>query len=480
MPFSGDPEPENAPRIEVAADAGSEAHVPSRPTVQLPPEPPPPPTPTYPSYRVHADDAEVVDVQLDSPEQLDHYYEQLMLAEMGVPGAIARAGHWGDSVLGGDGLTEKIRSLLQERFGDAGHGYHALGKYNRWYRHRGIRYKEKVPWDTCMIIFKCRKDMRYGYGGVTSVSKGGSRSWWATSKKGMGQKASKFEVWYAKHKRGGRFEIRVDGVKVRTVDTRSKERQDAVATVIVEDGPHQFEVVARGHGVVRSYGVVLERDVPGAIWDELSLIGSFTQRLDYQNGEHLAGQLKLRNSNLMVFILGGNDVQRERHDLKHTTVPYEKQYARVIKKFRAGKPEASCLIMALIDHVKRIKGRIRTREIMPRLVAAQRKVAMEHGCAFFDTFAAMGGDGSFERWHNAKPRLASKDLHHPTLAGQRKLATLLYQALMKGYVEYRERKAGMALPVLLAGRLATVPVKLGFPATTAALSEEQDPGSPSQ
>lgn len=420
------------------------------------PLPPLPPPPAYPDYAAHADDAAEVKIGIESPERLTHYYEQLMLAEMEVPGAIARAGHWGDSVLGGDGLTGKIRSLLQDRFGDAGHGYHALGKYNRWYRHRGVRYKEKVDWDTCMIIYKCRRDMRYGYGGVISVSRGGGRSWWATTKKGPGQKVSKFQVLYGKHKKGGRFDIRVDGKKYVTVDTRSNKIEGAVATVVVEDGAHQFEVVARGHGIVRGYGVILERDVPGAVWDELSLIGSFTQRLDYQNAEHISGQLRLRDSNLMVFFLGGNDVSRERTDLKNTMAPYEVQYARVIDKFRAGKPETSCLIMALIDHVRLIRGKIRTREIMPRLVNAQRKVALEHGCAFFDTWQAMGGDGSFMRWHDAKPRLAAKDLHHPTVAGQRKLATLLYQALMQGYVRYRKRMAGQPLSETLAARLQGV------------------------
>ena len=214
----------------------------------------------------------------------------------------------------------------------------------------------------------------------------------------------------------------------------------------VEDGPHQFEVVARGHGLAKAYGVVLEREVPGAVWDELSLIGSFTQRLDYQDAEHLAGQLKHRHIDLAVFMLGGNDVQRERTDLKKTTTPYQRQYARVLKKFRAGRPKASCLVMALIDHVQRINGKIQTREIMPRLVRAQRKVALEQGCAFYDTFMAMGGDGSFARWYHARPRLAAKDLHHPTLLGQRRIGEMFYQALMQGYAAFRRQKAGKPLP----------------------------------
>ena len=99
----------------------------------------------------------------------------------------------------------------------------------------------------------------------------------------------------------------------------------------------------------------------------------------------------------MVFMFGGNDVQREQGDLKNDMAPYEREYTRVVRKFKAGRPAASCMIMSLIDHGVRMDGVVRTRSIVPRLVASQRKVALEQGCAFFDTFTAMGGVNSFAR-----------------------------------------------------------------------------------
>jgi lysophospholipase L1-like esterase len=404
----------------------------------------------FPAYEGHPDDEQSVSRGIESPEFLSHYLGQLTLTDLQLPGAITRAGQWGDSVLGGDGLTHALRQRLQARFGDAGHGFHALSRYSIGYGHRGIRFQDKGGWRSCEIIFKCRPDERYGYAGVSSGSSSGALSLWQTAKTGYGARASRFELWYAKSPDGGRFQVKIDGQAKPMIETRAKQPSDAVAVYALEDGPHSFEVRAAGGGASRGYGVVLERDVPGVVWDELSLIGSFTQRLDYQEASHIGWQLRRRDIDLMVFMFGGNDVQREYDDLKTEMTPYEEEYSRVVAKFRAGRPQASCMIMSLIDHASRRQGGILTRGIVPRLVASQRKVALAQGCAFFDTFQAMGGPNSIARWFRARPQLAAPDFSHPTAAGQSVIAALLYRALMHEYAEYRRRNTGKPLPELLA------------------------------
>jgi lysophospholipase L1-like esterase len=451
--------------IAVAAEAEGALEAPSREApvaAKAPPSPPeaarvapaseaPAPAPAavgdvFPEYPGHPDDDEKVISLIENPEALAHWLGQLTLTDLKVEGAITRAGQWGDSVLGGDGLTASVRKRLQERFGDAGHGFHALSRYSIGYMHRGVRFQDRGGWRSCEIIFHCRPDERYGYGGVHSGATGGAQSFWETAKDAPGDRVSRFELWYAKSPDGGRFQVKIDGAAPQVVDTHADEVADAVEVFQVPDGPHSFEVRAAGGGASRGYGVVLERDVPGVVWDELSLIGSFTQRLDYQNAAHLAWQLQRRDIDLMVFMFGGNDVQREFEDLKTEMRPYEAEYTRVVRKFKSGRPEASCMIMSLIDHGVRAEGGIRTRSIVPRLVSSQRKVALEQGCAFFDTFHAMGGMNSIARWLKARPQLAAPDFSHPTLAGQGVIATLLYRALMHEYAAYRRQNVGAPLP----------------------------------
>jgi lysophospholipase L1-like esterase len=405
-----------------------------------------PPKPRYPEYAGHPDDDAPVQVGIEGVDALQHFFGQLTLTDLRRERAITRAGHWGDSVLGGDGLTHALRVKLQARFGDAGHGFHALSRYGVGYSHRGIRFQDHGAWRSCEIIFKCRSDGRYGYAGVTSESSAGGASHFRTAKRGPGSKVSHFELWYMKRPGGGNFQLRIDGNLMDTIATSSDRVEDAVDVFEVPDGEHSFQLRATGGGVSRGYGVVLERDGPGVVWDELSLIGSFTQRLDYQDPAHLAWQLNRRDVDLMVFMFGGNDVQREFEDLKHRMTPYEQEYAQVIRKFKVGRPHASCMIMSLIDHGKRVGRQIQTRDIVPRLVASQRKVALAEGCAFFDTFQAMGGEGSISRWYSARPALAAPDLSHPSPAGQKVIATLVYRALMKEYAGFRRRHEGDPLP----------------------------------
>ncbi len=427
-------EPIPKPKLEPAAIAAKQ---------------PEPERAVYPAYKVPEADLEPPKTVIVGAEALRHYFERLTLVEMRQRGVVARAGHWGDSVLGNDGVTSAIRRRLQARFGDAGHGFHVLGRYNLAYRHQGVWYRDRGGWNSCEIIFKCRKDGYYGYGGVTSQSSGGGTSRWRTTKEGFGSRVSRFEFWYMKQPDGGQFQLKVDGEVERVIDTSADELQDGFEIVELEDGPHEFEVRAIGKGSARGFGVVLEREGPGVVWDGLALIGSFTQRLDYQDPEHIANQMKHRKIDLMVFMLGGNDVQRQKMDLVHTMQPYEDEYAAVIRKFRAGRPQASCMIMSLVDHGERV-GRhgIRTLKIVPKLVESQKKVALAEGCAFFNTFEAMGGEGSIARWYHARPQLAGADFAHPTSEGHEVIAALLYQSLMSSYAEFRQANVGQEFPAL--------------------------------
>ncbi len=249
---------------------------------------------------------------------------------------------------------------------------------------------------------------------MSSHSGGGGTSTWSTAEEGVGAAASRFELWYLKHEEGGKFQIKVDDKVARVVSTQADVATSGWEDITVPDGAHEFEVRAIGEGSARGFGVVLEREGPGVVWDGLALIGSFTQRLDYQEPKHIAEQVKRRDTDMLVFVLGGNDVQREKMDLYRTLQPYEDEYTQVIRKYRAGKPDASCLIMSLTDHGERVgRAGIRTRRIVPEVVASQRKVAEAEGCAFFDTFSAMGGDGSIGRWYYANPRLAGADFPTP-------------------------------------------------------------------
>ena len=61
------------------------------------------------------------------------------------------------------------------------------------------------------------------------------------------------------------------------------------------------------------------------------------------------------------------------------------------------------------------------------MVDAQRQAARRAHCLFWDTRAAMGGDGAIVAW--ASDGRANKDYIHLTHKGGKELATYLFNAL---------------------------------------------------
>jgi lysophospholipase L1-like esterase len=112
-----------------------------------------------------------------------------------------------------------------------------------------------------------------------------------------------------------------------------------------------------------------------------------------------------------------------------------------VKRLQAALPEASILLMSPMDRGERNdRGEIETIQALPRLVKIEARVADETGVAFFNTFQAMGGEGTMAKWYAAEPRLVGADYIHPMPAGAKIVGELLYGALRDGYNEYKLRQ----------------------------------------
>jgi hypothetical protein len=71
------------------------------------------------------------------------------------------------------------------------------------------------------------------------------------------------------------------------------------------------------------------------------------------------------------------------------------------------------------------------------MVEAQLRAAKVSGCAFWNTYAWMGGRGSAIRWN--RRGLLGADFHHLTVRGSARVADGLVDALLAGYGSYRAR-----------------------------------------
>jgi lysophospholipase L1-like esterase len=375
---------------------------------------------------------------IEFPEALAYFYDRLAEVDDGEKEVVTVV-NFGASMIGLDGLPGVMRRHFQERFGDGGAGLVLMQRYMPNYMHRWVKITAS-GWDHCYIAYLCKKDGHYGLGGTTFWSGGGASTTITTRKHELGDEVSRFELWYAADKHGGKVEMRVDRDEPVVIDTSADELEDRWHEIDVEPGPHKIRVRALGRGRVRTYGVLLETDGPGVVWDQFSMLGAFTKRMLGWNEEHIAAQIKHRDPELIVFTYGGNDSRRVALG-KLTREKYAEEYAEAIRRVRAGKPEASCLIQGVHDRGKSLDYEIEGRD-MQVLVDAQRDAAKATGCAFYDSYTAMGGAGSLTKWRRKSPPLAEPDMKHLNAAGRETLATWMYEAMIAGYVQHRLSKAG--------------------------------------
>ena len=368
---------------------------------------------------------------------LDAFYAALAKTDAGIPGSAVRVAHYGDSLIVSDFMSSTLRRRFQARFGDAGHGFILIAKAWKWYLHYDVSHSSSEGWLTNRIVNPRIADELYGYGGVSFRSSDmGVKATFGTSKpppgglpdEGFGRRVSRFQVHYLEQPKGGKFDLSIDGKKVSTVDTNAVEKALKTATVSVDDGEHSLEVKVGGGAEARLFGVALEREVPGVVWDALGVLGGRARMLDVNDDAHWAASLRARDPALVVLQYGTN----ESTDTGYPMDQYEASLEAVLKQVRLALPQASCLVVGPMDRAG--KGGGETMPIILKLEESQRKVAFKVGCAYWDTFLAMGGPGAMGRWVKAKPQLGSGDYTHPTYAGASILGDLLYSALMEGYV----------------------------------------------
>lgn len=386
-----------------------------------------------------------ISVQIEDPtgRGMRAFYEALERTARGDEGAITRVGHYGDSSIATDLITSTVRQNLQARFGDAGHGFVLAAKGFIPYKHRGVvQSSNPEAWELREVVRRQDRHGRYGYGGVQSTAMRGSWARIGTARRGaVGKKASRFDIFFEQQPRGGKFSVRVDREDREIVSTKADLPGDGVFSIEVPDGPHSIELRYQRGGPVSFYGVVMERDGPGVVYDSLGLVGARANRLLNFDETHIRRQLEQRGTNLIVLGFGGNEASDDR-----TEQMFYEDYMKVLRRMRQGREDLACLVFAPLDQARRTRGRIRTLPTIPLIVAAQRRAATDSGCAFYDTWRAMGGEDAMRRWYKARPRLAMGDFRHATPAGYEIIGNMFYKAILAGFARYLSKAPSTTVP----------------------------------
>ncbi len=408
-----DPEPQNLAPVELEAAR---------------PEPIPSASATPAASTAFSDPPPKIPIESANPNALDDFFRALEVTRSKRPSAITHIIHFGDSVVASDYVSGTLRRLLQQRFGDAGHGFTLITPAWPGYFHNDVETYSTAGWKLSRVVTPFAEDGLYGLGCVSFQAEKNTLARIATNKKSdFGRNVSRFGISYLASPEGGTFQVSVDGAVDGLIDTHAASKEARVHTLNVPDGPHEFEVLTKS-GTSRLFGFILERDVPGVVLDAIGVQGARVRFLDKQDDAHWAAQLKSRDPALLIYQFGANE---SADGLMYPMADYHRTMKEVLEQGQRAVPHASCLVIGVMDRASKKGDEIRSLSIIPHLLAEQRAVAAEVGCAFFDTYRAMGGAGSMPNW--VKRGLGQADLTHPSSIAADMIGTWIFRALMQRY-----------------------------------------------
>jgi lysophospholipase L1-like esterase len=380
------------------------------------------------------------DVLVEQPEALGPFFSSLMKTDAehaadANKAAVTRILHYGDSVITSDYISGSLRRRFQDRFGDAGHGFLLTAKAWEWYFHNDVSHYASEGWNSSRVSGPFNKEAAYGLGGAVFRGSPGATATFGTTTRGdYGRKLGVVDVYYEALESGGDFELKSPGQEAQVVHTKDDHAHSAKATYRIPDGETKVTLRVLGKGEVRVYGASLERDRPGVVYDALGALGARAKMWEPVAEEHWRQQLTLREPHLVVLQFGTNESEDG-----SVAKDYEASLTALVEKLKRAAPKASVLIASPLDRAEREGGRTRSVRALVKIVEIQERVAKATKVAFYNSWKAMGGEGSMGKWLNHKPQLCSGDLTHPTPAGAEVMGDLMYRAILDAYEEHKEK-----------------------------------------
>ncbi|MFP2896856.1 GDSL-type esterase/lipase family protein [Corallococcus sp. 4LFB] len=337
-----------------------------------------------------------------------------------------RVVHLGDSLIASDYITDVVRDRLQERFGSGGPGFlyiHRLASAGRATR-AGTASTD--GWKMERLVDTHWPRDRVGWTGVAFSTSGP-----AQGTRYSVEGARQAELFFLAQPANGAVQVAVDGKNTQRIQTRAfgSKAEAAFARLRLPEGAKTLTLTASGK--TELHGVAVESGTPGVVYDTVGLLGGMAEVYLRAQPQAFRAQLKHRKPSLVVLMVGGNEaffLSRERTTLDEV----RSQMKELVSRVRAAVPDAACLVMSPIDAgVRTMSGELVTRRHSAEVSEVFREEARAGGCAFYDTLAAMGGEGSALKW--LESGLMLEDLVHPRVRGANLLGHLFDLALQRAF-----------------------------------------------
>ncbi len=415
-------------RLEPARSAGHAA--PARPRPPQPPArsaQPPAPASASPPTAVPVATSSAAPAASGDVLSLPAFERALALLESKKRGDHVRIVWLGDSHTAADFLTGEVRRKLGERFGPGGPGFVRLGLSS--YRHEGVKLVHEGR-----FRIEPEPPSRRSTEGDTALGFEGMRAIPADPRarveahidargvRGIVHYELLFEL-----PAGASFRVAVGSTK-HLIDARTHVTSVPGSPIVrlgLEGPPSDALELGGMSGAPRFYGMFAEGSEPGVVLDTSGIDGARVATALAWNADVFAAELRARRPDLVAIAYGTNEAFDNRRAESIGT-----DLTALVERVRRGAPGADCLVVGPPD------AAAPDFTSLPHVIeieAVLGRTAARLGCAFFSLRAAMGGDGSFERWLRTSPQLSRGDRIHFTPAGYAALGDAVAAALTGAY-----------------------------------------------
>jgi lysophospholipase L1-like esterase len=369
------------------------------------------------------------------------------LSGLDTSGRTIRVMHYGDSQIEGDRITDFIRLKLQSQFGGGGPGFISLlpltssiinkvSNGRGWDRYSVFTARDKrVSHNNYGIMASFS---RYcGYRKITDTSVVFTSSVGIITTPNGGKEAmdySRIRLYYGGSQKKTWCEF-YDGPALNTADSLEAGGFFKVKEYIPTAGSYTHTFKFRGKDSPDFYGLSLESE-NGVIVDNIPCRGSSGTFFHQVNVSQLKNFYDHLNVKLLILQFGGNSVPAIKDATMATNfADYIRYQISIIKKVAPG---ATILFIGPSDMSVKEGTDYVTYPFLEEMRDALKKTVIGNGCVFFDLYDCMGGRNSMPVWVSQK--LAASDYIHFSPQGARKMAAMLYSAIIEDYNNYLKGK----------------------------------------
>jgi lysophospholipase L1-like esterase len=331
--------------------------------------------------------------------------------------------HFGDSHSAADDWTAELRRLLKERFGDGGSGFSLAGRPFQGYRRFDVQGGGSAGWHS-EGLRSMTGDGYFGIGGVGISAQAEGQSVFIETE------CDRLEIDYLQQPAGGDLALFDYNQLLERFSTRG-ELGPGFVSYRTTPGLHRFVLRTLNSKPVRLFGWVADKET-GVTYETLGINGAEASIILRWNESMLATYLRRRNPGLIVLAYGTNEGVIG----NWSSEKYQAMFSDILQRFRRAVPAASILVLGPPDTWSNREGTWRPLAGIDRIITAQKNACRESGYGFWDTRERMGVLGSMRDWVQAG--LAQRDYVHFTPAGYHRLATMLFEDMMRQYELFRK------------------------------------------